>query len=617
MAQEFVEDGTFDWTLGQDSWAYPTKVKPNQYHKGVNLSITGGGLSPRPKFHFQKLTFDTKENELIWKRGRFQCAIKYDKGDVPYILTVVSGVLFKTTVSTGYTERVPSTEVMSQFSPRINRSYADDKIVFFDYPSYPMIFDGQTLRRSDINKFYLGQFLTPEIPIANLGAYNQNRLFIANFGASFTAGDPVGNSATPEAPITFTEVLTPSSPFVNQILTLPDDNTLSQITAMGFLQSQDTSTGIGPMFVATRDKIFAYQTFLPRADWDKTRFGTMLINNAGIIGPRAYTNINSDLIFMSGEGFIRALSTATSDLRKWSNVPISREVQAYLHARHPELLKHTVITYHNNRVLIAANPYLTTCWTRDGKPSTDVAFAGMVVMEIDATASMLAEGAPAWVGLWTGVDPLEFVTIRNDLYIVAKEGNENALFKLVEGPGKDRREHTEESVRSIIYTKSYSFTGEETNTAFMYKHEHTVAMHLQELRGDIKLQIERKPSHAHNWSTVAEWSHCAPTCLNDVDVCEPFVALQSHNFRDLIFSEDSKQACSPLTNDLYSIFRACQYRITLEGEHWLLDNFKVRAQLFMHQERNDAMLCDSLPCVYVPFECDPDWNLPERSLCQT
>lgn len=618
---EYVADGNVDFSLGQDAWKHPDKIRPDQYSRGVNVSPSKGTLRPRNGFHEETLHFEDtlitteygylRSIENIFISGKFQALVPVLLPPYNYLFVVISGLIYKINTTTKEATVLSTTLRLNQYASRINWSYGGDYIIFFDFPDYPLITDGLELFRAN-PKNEIDGILQPQVPISCLGTYNQNRLIVADAGSNFTAGDPTGNLATPEAPITFTEVFTPNSSFYLQQFTLPtDDAAKLPITAMGFIQSLDNSTGIGPLFVATSQSVFYYNTDQVRANWapqgSPEAFGRLLLNNAGIAGARAFVNVNSDIVFYSGDGFVHSLSTARNDANKWGNIPISREVQPYLPAADRFLRSHTIIGYHQNRIIVSANPYRISALDISQRPINDVAFAGMVVIELESLSSLLSQGTPVWGGLWTGVDVLDIATTEDgSCYMMAKDGGRNGLFFLDTEKTYDVIQGRKRRVKSIVYTKEYSFDNE-----FLYKKEHNVTLQVNSLEGSVDLKVERKPSHAPNFLLVGDWHHEAPVECCQMPGDELLNGIASQTFRQLIFGDSKEQGCNAITQEDYLVFRALQLRITVEADYWELENFRIKA-LSMPINENMEEVCRPYPIGYIGAECEPDWTLPER-----
>lgn len=622
MAQQILNDGTFDFSLGQDSWHHPDRIQKNQYAKGINVTTKGGTLKPRPRYHRLEMIFDddvieldvgTRPIEQLWQGGKFQAALPFTLVPDRYILSVVCGFIFITNVATGHTSLMSKDIRVNPNAARINWSYAGQYIVIFDYPDYPVIIQGEKIFRANPNNIVNGQ-PQPQVPISVLGTYNQNRLFVANAGVEFTAGDPVGNLQTPEAPITFTEVFGPNAPFVNQFISLPVEDTSYPITAMGFIQQLDSSTGIGPMFVATANKFYFFNTQQPRVQWETGQFGGLLISNAGLPGNRAFVNVNSDLAFITPNMEIHTLSTARNEARKWGNIPISREVQNYLQLSSPELAQFAVAGYFNNRLYFTANPYRVISQGRNAEPIFDYVHGGFVVLEIENLASLVSAGTPCWAGLWTGVNPMEFVSFEDEAFIVSKDGcqpfGENAIYTLEENELYDTIGRYTRSVRSIIETRQYDF-----GNGYIQKQEGTVALHFGDLEGKISLDISRKPQQSSDYLKWGDWSYEAPVETCDFPTDEQFNGFAEHNFEQLIFGDAKVQACHPLLGEQFKIFQETQLKLIIEGGEWTLMDVKISANEIPFVERQEEWMCKKLPPKLLPAQCDETWNIPEPTIC--
>lgn len=622
---DFTKDGTFDWSMGQDAWHDPNKLQANQYAAGVNVSPRGGRLAPRPAFHqvplrFEQKTLGTVYGYLrhikdVWEAGKFQALIPFDAGSDQYLIVVICGLIFKTNINTWTTVLLSDDIKLDQYQPRINWSYAGQAIVIYDYPDYPVIVEIEAgkVYRSDPEHKVNGE-LQPQVPIARMGTYNQNRLVIANDGTEFTAGDPVGNLLTPEAPLTFTEIFTPSSPYVNQFFSLPTEEAISHISAMGFIQQLDSSTGIGPLFIGTEKKVAFFRTDTARDQWSKQQFGGVVLANVGIAGPRAFVNVNSDLVFLSAEGNVHSFTNARNQAKQWGNVPISREVKNYLKFNDATLAQFACLGAVGNRVLISANPYRVQALDRSGRPVTDYAHGGFVALDIDPMSSFLMEGTPIWDGLWTGVNPMDICTVGKRCFIMSKDGcggsGYNALYELREDSQHDIVRGHERQIRAIVYTKSYTF-----NDDFAQKREHTLTFHLHDLEGPVYFKVERKPSHSDEFNLWGEWRHEAPNSTEEMPLEELLNGFAKHQLKQIIFGDPVEDRASEINDDLFNTFRALQLRITIQADAWSLDHAKVEVRLVPFLERQEAENCETLRKVSIPKQPEPDWLIPEISLC--
>jgi len=612
MATQQVFDGQDSFTSGQDASKSPHFVAPDGYYSGVNVSNQDGLIKPRWGFSKIKgITFPEggykvkgrliKTYEEIFRTGKFQAGAPYSIGGDQYRAIVISGVLFLMNLRTKVMQ-VPELEgqQMNSAAPRINWSAAGEYLVFFDYPNYPVILDGITIRRADPAK--------NEIPISNIGGYNQNRLFIGNAGNEFTAGDPVGSTATPNAPISFEEFLTIGSPYFGQIFQLNTNYNNDPITAFAFLQSADTGTGIGPLLVSTQQAIYSYQTQQPRSFWEAGQFGSLLVYNSGIAGPRALVNINSDLFFISPDGQFRSLNMSRQEQGKWSKTPLSREVKNWIKVNSPELVQYSFAEYFKNKIFFSVNPYRVTVRGLDNEPLPDYVFGGLAVMELDNVSTLKQESNPSWAGLWTGVRPMEIIINNEIACVISKDGLINELYEIRPDITYDLDGDKIRYVKSSIQTKDYDF-----KSFFSNKHLKAVDFLLQNIKGDFELTVNYKPDHGHKYVLWKKFNHAAPWRS-----CRPPFLLQGlagHYFKQLNLGSPSKTDCNPVTSDPYTSFRHVQLEIKLEAIYWEIAGFKVMADQTEPQNEN-ITACNHFKEIALELPCDEDWLIGGFESCQ-
>lgn len=625
MAQ-YISDGTASFIGGQDAYHVPDRIRPDAYAKGINVTTRRGVLGPRSGWFACDLDYaDTlietryhysRPIESVFESGKFQAFIPYVNLPGYYIIVVICGRIFRVNVDTRKTILLSDTIKVNQYAPRINWSYAGRYIVLFDFPDYPVIIDDTEVRRADPNNLFNGN-LQPEVPVSVLGTYNQNRLFVANEGNEFTAGDPVGSLATPDAPITFTESLTPAAPFNGQAFSLGTQYANEPITAMGFLQTIDTSTGVGPLFVATENAVYSYRTDIPRADWESTQFGSLLLFNAGIAGPRAVVNVNSDLMFLSGEGKIHALSSARNDTRKWGNVSISREVENWLVYNDPSLRKYACLGYFDNRIFITANPHRVQALDVDGRPVSDYAHGGFVVLALDNVASLTQDQTPVWDGLWTGVRPMDIAVLGDRCFVISKDPmSRNKIYELKRDSHFDFVNGREKYIQSTVYTREYDFSyrdqGGTISTGQDVKYLHTLNLTVKDLQGKARIEIEQRPSHVNNFYPWRDWNHTAPFCEKGRP--QFFNGFSEHNIRDVIFGAPSGFSCDPVNEAAINSFKKLQLRLKISARKWRLDDISMKAVLQPSNATDTG--CGERPAIAVEKQCNSDWVNPVEDVCE-
>lgn len=608
-------DGELSFLGGQDASKNPDLVQPQHVYSAINSTFKKGIWGPRDAFYRHEITFPEGGISIggkrpvpykrIFEEGKFQSIIPYVIGNTPFILFVVSGIMFLVNQDTMEATVIPlGGASLNEFSDRHNWSYASRFTVIFDYPNKPVILEQAFARRSSTG--------APdyEVPISTLGAYNENRLFVANAGNEFTGGDPTTSLATPDAPVSFIESLAPSESFTGQIFQLPTSYYNLPITAMGFLQLIDTSTGIGPLIIGTNNEVFAANTQNPRASWEAGPFISKIIANAGIAGQRAMVNVNSDMFFASRDGQVRTLSMSRSEQMKWSKTPISREVRDWLIVSDPDLTKYYSLCYFNNRIYCTANPYRTQAKTLEGEFIEEVAFGGMVALELDNVSTLGQDSPPIWAGLWTGIRPMDFCVNFDRCFVIAKDNDRiNSLWEIKPDLKIDTADDKKRLIKSTIYTRSYS-----SQDPFSYKNIIYGNFPFQEIVGDFNFKVEFKPSHFANYLPWREYSHFAPyevcafpntPCLN---------GLAPHNLSQLKFGTVETTFCDPVSGRNANTFTKVQFKLEATGVNWELPNFKFKFKTLPDSDVN--VDCAPLKPAELCLDCNTDWAIDPFQTCE-
>lgn len=617
MADELVVDYSLDFSGGQDASKKPSKTPKNAYYAGVNVSTKNGVLSPRSPLIQRQLTYpeggvtqlnlQVRSYQKIFEEGRFQADIPYSIGRDNYRIYVISGVIFLMNTNTFVLKviDIAGGSRINETHMRVESSPAGRFLVIFDYPNFPVIIENGVARRADPAK--------NEVPISVLGAYNQNRLFIANAGNEFTAGDASGNLAAPDAPITFNEIILPNTGYTGQIFQLGTNYNNDPITAMTFLQLTDVSTGIGPLIVSTRNIVYSYLTNQPRANWKPDNFGSAFVANSGIVGPRAFTHVNSDFYYLSPDGQIRSAAMSRDEQKKWSKMPLSREVQNWLKFSDETLMQYSVMEYFDNKVIATCNPYHTVARTLNGFPTLDVAHGGFVVLEFDNISVLGSDAKPSWAGLWTGVRPMSISVSDQRCFIVSKDYDSiNRVYELQKGNGHDLVNNRRRNVKSLVYTRMFDF-----QDPFQNKEIHSMDLTPEDVQGDLKLDIHYRPAQDSSFSYWRTFEHTAPFETCTIPDSQQGNGLASHSFRELNIGSPEQQDCNPVTRVESSYFRRLQARFTIQAEYWEISEFKLKALKRAQSEQISEMQCTKYPTVELPKECDIDWVIEDESLCPT
>lgn len=611
-----LQDGQTVFSGGQDASKIPSRIGTDAYASAVNITVADG--VPATPWGYLKRTIKIPDGGItnsingslvsyaeIFSAGRYQAFIPYQIGSQNFVVIVVSGVIFLIETQ-NFTAQILTVAGggLNENTPRLPWSTAGKYTVIFDYPNFPVILDGNNVRRADPALF--------EVPISTLGAYNQNRLFIANAGDEFTGGDPAGNLATPEAPITFTEVEENSAPYVGQIFELPTGIADGPITAMGFLEFVDTSTGIGPLFVATANSIFTFTTQIPRASWENGQFGTAFISTSGITGPRAFINVNADLFFLSADYQLRTASMSRSEQGKWSKVPISREVEDWLFTHDQSLAGFAVLGYFQNKIMVSTNPFRTQGEGQARQPILDVAHGGLVILELDNQATLGKDTPPCWCCLSTRLNPMDISTtnLGQRCFIMSKDdGFRNELYEVMVDQTYDKADGVVRQITSTVYTREFDFQSPFTNKAL-----HSIDLGVHKVQGDFSIEVFYKPSNGTQFASWGKFTNTAPWQTCDIPQGCFVNGFAPHEYRDLTigFPRDNK-TCDPIGKFQYYIGKKFQLKFVISGIYWQLQEFRLKATPIDQTEQITSCQVYSDQAIYAV--CNQDWATPPFIVC--
>jgi hypothetical protein len=616
---EFIEAGDSSFVSGQDDYHLADQLIAGQFARGINITIGRGGPQGRFGLVQKELVFpeggvsniyrDVRTWEAIFRSGKFQALIPYRSGNQDYAIVIVSGYFFRIDIDTNVVAILNDGDKprTNQYASRVQWSLAGQYIVVFDAPDYPILINGETITRANPNNEINGS-PAPEVPVSILGTFNQDRLVVSNLAYQFTMGDPVGEIGNVNPPITFAEVLVPSAPYFGQSFSLGTQYANEPITAMGFLQAVDTSTGIGPLFVATGKSVHTFRTDLPRSAWGgsgNSTFGSLFVFSAGIVGPQAFANVNGDLFFLSAGGWLRSISMSRDEQGKWTKTPLSLQVSSFLIYNDPSLATYAFVRYWKNRIFVSANPYRFKAVTLDQSYIADYANGGMVSFNLDNVSTFNQPQPPAWEGCWTGMNPMDACSAGNDRFFVLgkDESNRTTFFEMIEGQGYDIINGKRKRFRSRIETREYDW-GQPSSL----KTEHSIVLGLEDLQGDVDVTVRRRPSHSSTWVDWRSWKHNAPTFqCSGMPKFPNGLEPQTLRSVDLRSAEKGNPGCDPVSGQSLTTMRKEQYQIDITAEGFTLGDFFTRVNPQVRKQ-DDPADCVPREPVYVQSQCDDSWK---------
>lgn len=386
---------------GFNSGVNPKLLADNQHWFGVNLTARGGNLKTRPPI--RKITLDFHGDAAVdATEARFQGAAYYQsRNNQNLIIASIGGKIFRYAISND-TAIVDDISIATDLNnPNAKEAWlfqGEEFMLINDGLSYPLIFDGASLRRS-------GGQIAQELPASCMGHYVNGRFVVAlPDRTSFIAGDLVGGPSGTVAYNRRDAILKTTE----NIAILGGNSfaiplTAGPINALFSSAIPDTSLGQGPLQIGTLNGIFSLNLPLDATQWTTTQQPSSVVALPGF-GPVSQSGVVPVMgdAWYRGKDGIRSFVVARRDFGTWVNTPLSDEMEQILPRDTPNLLGYCSAVNFDNRLLMTCSPYAVL--------DRGVAHRGLIALDFNNISSITSRSQPAYDGLWTGINILRLVT---------------------------------------------------------------------------------------------------------------------------------------------------------------------------------------------------------------
>lgn len=525
-------DGYQAISTGVDSGRSPNTLDRNQLSWMVNLTTRDGFPTCRPGRIPRPLEFDSPETKTAFEDGLFQGAWPYlsDAGTVFHIVSI-GGHIFLVDLQSWLVQDLSALHNLYNFAaaPRAWFVQAENYLIIQNATDAALIYDGSNLRRSAAG----GTTNVDEVPAGSVMEYNNGRLWVAApDGYRFVAGDLVYSVTGQRADVLgFTE-----NTFLNGggFFVVPAQ--AGPIVAMRSLAVQDTPLGQGPLQVITTRGAFNVNAPFDREEWQNTKSPIVAISMlaAGATAQASTIPVNGDLWFRSFDG-IRSFAFAQRDHGTWANTPVSREVSRALDYDTATLLEYSSAALYDNRLTLTTQPYKIE--------GHGVAHRGLVVLDFAPVSRMFNRSAPAWEGVWTGLNILQVLVTdgipsRSWIYIL-DGANQIKLWEQTKG---ERFDADRTRIEWALETPAYGFdTGGWSLREFAY-----ADFWINRITGEVNLTFTYRCDHDQVWQPWSTASFCASFETCNKGECE-VPASYLEQYRPRVRLPTPSGACDSLT----------------------------------------------------------------------
>jgi len=470
---DWIQDGMTTLAGGVSSGIEPDQIREDQAAWAANGSLKNGRFHVRPPI----------KERLTLPSGNVQGADVFES-ETGHLVAVIEGYLYRINVDNeefSY-ERV-DTEYQGSTTPlTVWSEMTPGYMVFQNNIDAPIIYDGGGARRAG----------PTEVPKGRMMAYGNGRLAVAISDRILAFGDIAGTSEDSHLKFTETNFLLGGGTFTLK----------GKITGMGYLPSNDDTTGYGPLLVGGIDWMNAFQSNITDRDlWQNAQgFNSTLFRTIGFLSRDSIVEVNQDLYFRDGEGHVRSIRQAVADIQDAGLTPMSREMRKLFDYESEDLLHDCPAIYFENRLLVGASPYL--------KGQCRTGYKDIAALSFSTVETMRGKTPPAWEGEWEGVYLTKMVEgkFRNKsrAFIIGHHPDgSNRLYEIERGDtpsyadiyqGEQGSIETSQ-IKGYLDTRQFTF-----NSEFTKKRVERLDLWTSDIRGGSTIEVYFRTDNNQEWN---------------------------------------------------------------------------------------------------------------------
>lgn len=525
-----ITDGSLSFEGGIDSGRtptiagaeYPNGLKRNQLAWCTNATQRGGGILQRTGWRPIVKGAPWTDTSLFPPFRYYQGGWLYEPNSGnPYLMLDIGGRNWKVDLDTGaVTDVTPLVGPNLIGSDRHYFTQGEEFMIVQDGFSQPLVWDGATMQQiSAVGGAH------PKLPTGTVMDYFMGRIWVANGGRAYVAGDIVG---TPGA------VSSGTAPyqFRDSILNITENTLLNgggafvvptnagNIRAIFHTANLDTALGEGQLFVSSRKTIYSVNVVPDRAQWIllKEPLQRVAQLNFGTTSERSVVPVNGD-VFLQGppNGDIRSFALALRYFHQWGNVPISRNMNRVLRFNDRALLSFGSGIEFDNRLFQTVLPFAI--------PGIGVAHQGVMALDFDLISSFEEKLPPAWEGMYEGLDFLQLFSgdfgglQRAFAVVFSRRTQQIEVWEMTQFDRFDSQVGNDgDRVKWYFESPAYTF-----QNPMALKQLETMELWIDKLLGTVEFEAYYRPDSYPCWIPWHAWKECtAKDCNEDMEATECF-----------------------------------------------------------------------------------------------
>lgn len=501
--------------LGVDTRTPPNLLTPQFATNAVNRTWRGGNRT-RPVFQTKSLTFDTEEAEQEFKIGNVQGAIGYQKhfkNTQPHIIVAAGKKILKGRV---YGDTISFSTLWDLETPEYRHAWfvqGEDRLYYQNGRGNPIGWNGRAPAYE-----IKGGIASNTMPIGTLMAYIHGRLVVFtedNYAltSDFIYGNGLTNTKGLEA---FNEIQ-----FYGDMGAIPTPAMLGDIVGAIPVPRTPNRNAQGDLLVMCRNGAYTLALAGTREQWWLEDVQQIVLTGTGGASDKSLVAANNDIWFRTSDGSISSYKFERSDQDlEWGDTSLAMEVTEYLKFDSPKNLQYSSSIKAHNRLLtscaIQVSPNALSGYGQHRYGE------GIVALDFDRGSTVNRRTGFSWDGLWTGINPVQFVQVdvdseRRSLCISHDDDGQNRIYEIMPDSykGSDMADGTSKAIVGF-YDLPTLFYRDDPQVTPVLKEVIGWRAEFKEVRESAKIGVKYRPADYPCQFTLAN-----PVTVGCEEPCDP------------------------------------------------------------------------------------------------
>lgn len=567
----------------------PVQLPASIVAKAVNRRFRGGKNRQRPPFREIELSFDTPEDEKLFRYGNVQAVHPYIKtkaGRKDGIMLSIAGTIFYVAL---VNENGKVYRIMDGNNAKAMHAFfcqAEEWMYVQDGEHQPIFWNGLTLGENQARRSVAAD---NEMPVGTIMAYAHGRVFVTNAYNQMAASDIMfGKGFTNTRNVQSFKETT----YWNEGGYFVMPSTYGQITGAIVMPAYGANTrGQGELVIMAEDGAMSFDVGVPRQQWKDAQIAKVALSGRGCIAPGTLISVNGDAWYRSADGWDSYTNDRIDLNQKVAFRKFSREVNSFLDQDTQDLVRYASHIFFDNRILGTVSPIVSL--PRDIIAHGSHRYSrGIIALDLDQASGLAGGGVMNFDGLWTGIRPTGMARVRDNAYAMSYDADGvNRLYRITKGVGND---NGTKKVCSSYITKHFSFSPK--SSEFYNKRLTGGEFWVSEVQDEIKATISYRADNSPCWDNLMPRSSFG-TDAAEVPGLLPFSRPRYKKWKT---GSPDPDECQEGSDALAANGSTIQIMVELEGNA-KVDRMRIEAQ--SDPETNLQGDCADAEQSYYPIQC--------------